>query len=331
MLTMVIIVIAFALLFDFLNGMNDAANSIATVVSTRVLSPKFAVLWAAFFNFVAAFFFGVHVAKTIGKGVVDAAIVSNEMLLSTLIGANLWVYLCTRFGLPISVSHSLIGGLVGSAISKEGISSIIVSGLIKISLFIFLSPLIGLFLGVIFMVITYRISYKFTLKKAENVFGKLQLLSAGLYSLSHGTNDAQKTMGIIAICLYSSGYLGKEFYVPWWVIITCHLVIALGTLLGGWRVVETMGMKITKLRPIGGFCAEGASAATIIGASLAGIPVSTTHTITGGIVGVGSVTKISAVRWGVTKNIVWAWILTIPVAALLSGLIYLVVKAYGTI
>ncbi|MBM4389049.1 MAG: inorganic phosphate transporter, partial [Deltaproteobacteria bacterium] len=293
-----------------------------TVVSTRVLSPRMAVIWAAFFNFAAAFIFGLHVAKTVGKGIVDPEIVSNEMLLSALLGAIIWVHICTRAGLPISVSHSLIGGLVGSALAKTGISSIIASGLIKVTLFIFLSPLIGMIFGMIFQIAVYRLFYRMTLKQAERVFGRLQLISAGFYSLSHGANDAQKTMGIIAILLFSNGYLGQEFNVPWWVIISCHSVIALGTLAGGWKVVQTMGLKITKLRPVSGFCAESGAAAMIIGASFAGIPVSTTHTITGSILGVGTVTNIAAVHWGVTKNIMGAWILTIPTTAIVSALFY---------
>lgn len=325
---MIIIIIAIALLFDFLNGMNDAANSVATVVSTRVLSPRFAVLWAAFFNFVAAFVLGVHIAKAIGKGIILPSIVSNELLLAALIGAVLWTHLCTKYGFPISVSHSLIGGLVGSAIAKAGTSAIISSGLTKVVLFIFLSPILGMILAIILQVIVYKLFYKLSLKKSERIFGKLQLISAALYSISHGSNDAQKTMGIICMLLFSAGMLGKEFYVPWWVIILCHFVIALGTYVGGWKVIETMGMKITKLRPVGGFCAETAAGLTLVFTSIAGIPVSTTHTITGSIIGVGTVNGISAVRWGMTKNIVWAWILTIPVSAAVSAIIFEIISFF---
>lgn len=328
MLYWVIFIILIALVFDFINGFHDAANSIATVVSTKVLSPIQAVVWAAFFNFVAAFVFGVHVATTIGKGVVESWAIDSYVILAGLIGAILWDLITWYYGLPTSSSHALIGGLVGAALTKAGWGTLIPKGIIKISLFIFLSPLVGLALGFIFMVITLNLFHKTTPHKVDIHFRRLQLLSAAVYSLSHGTNDAQKTMGIIAILLFSTGHLGPEFYVPMWVILSAHAAIALGTLAGGWRIVKTMGMKITKLRPVGGFCAEAAAATAIIGATLGGIPVSTTHTIAGAIMGVGSTRRLSAVRWGVAGRIVWAWILTIPLSALIAALCFLLLKPF---
>lgn len=325
-LTLLIIVIA--LLFDFLNGMNDAANSIATIVATRVLTPRLAVVWAAFFNFAAAFGFGVHVATTIGKGIVDTAVVNQYLVLSALIGAIIWTYLCTHFGLPISVSHALIGGLAGSAIAKAGFSSLIFSGLIKVVIFIFLSPIIGLVLGIIFMIVVLWIFKDATSRKVDNIFRYGQLLSSAAFSLGHGTNDAQKTMGIISILLFTGGYLGNEFYVPFWVVILSHTVIGLGTLIGGWRVVKTMGMKLTHLKPVGGFCAETAGASVLIATAIFGIPVSTTHTIAGAIMGVGSVRRLSAVKWGVASTIVWAWILTIPFSAIFAGIAYWIIALF---
>lgn len=322
MLYFTIAIIVLALLFDFLNGMNDAANSIATVVSTRVLTPRLAVLWAAFFNFVAAFGFGVHVATTIGKGIVDTTIVNHVMILSSLIGAVIWTHFCTKFGLPISVSHALIGGLAGSAIAKAGFGALIASGLIKVTLFIFLSPLIGFILGIIFMIAVTWIFKDWKVRKVDKFFRVGQLISSAAFSLGHGTNDAQKTMGIIAVLLYSGGYLGNEFYVPFWVVLLSHTVIGLGTYAGGWQVIRTMGMKLTHLRPIGGFCAESAGAIVLISTSSAGIPVSTTHTISGAIMGVGSVKRMSAVRWGIAGKIIWAWILTIPFSALCGAIFY---------
>ncbi|UCF91191.1 MAG: inorganic phosphate transporter [Desulfobacterales bacterium] len=322
MLAFVIFIVVVALIFDFLNGMNDAANSIATVVSTRVLSPRLAVLWAAFFNLAAAFFFGVHVATTIGKGVVDPGIVDATLILSTLCAAIFWTYTCTYIGLPISVSHALVGGLVGSGIAKAGLKALIWSGLLKIAVFIVIAPLLGTILGYLCMVAVYWICRRGTPQRIDRWFRRLQLISAGAYSLGHGTNDAQKTMGIITVLLYSTGYLKGEFHVPFWVVIICHVAIALGTLAGGWRVIETLGMKMTKLKPVHGFCAETAAASSILLATVGGIPVSTTHTITGAIIGVGATTKLSAVRWGVAANIVLAWLLTIPTTAVIAGILY---------
>jgi len=307
-----------ALLFDFLNGFNDAANSIATVVSTRVLSPRQAVAWAAFFNFVAAFTFGTAVAKTVGSGMIDLEAVNLYVILAALLGAIAWTYLTTHYGLPISVSHALLGGYAGAAIAKAGWGAIIVSGWTKTLIFIVLSPVAGLILGGGLMVFLLRLLKNWSPQKVDRHFRRLQLLSAAAYSLGHGTNDAQKTMGIIAGVLFTAGIL-PTFYIPFWVVLSAHAAIALGTLLGGWRVVKTMGMRITKLKPIGGFCAEAAAATSILGTALAGIPVSTTHTIAGGIIGVGSVQRLSAVRWGVARSIVWAWVLTIPVAAFLAA------------
>lgn len=327
MLTLVIIIIIIALLFDFLNGMNDAANSIATIVSTGVLSPRNAVLWAAFFNFVAAFGFGVHVATTIGKEVIDVAIVDNYLVLSALTGAIVWTHVCTKFGLPISVSHSLIGGLVGAGVSKAGLGVLVVGGIYKISIFIVLSPLIGMIMAYLFMVgVTWVVRHS-SPQKVDNSFRVGQLISSAAYSLGHGTNDAQKTMGIIAMMLFANGYLGDKFYVPFWVIISAHLAIGLGTYMGGWKVVRTMGMRLTHLRPMGGFCAETAGASVLLGTALAGIPVSTTHTIAGAIMGVGATRRLSAVRWGIAGKIVMAWIITIPASAAVASLTFYFVEA----
>jgi len=322
MLTLVIIIIFLALLFDFLNGMNDAANSIATVVSTQVLSPRWAVAWAAFFNFVAAFGFGVNVAKTIGRGIVDVAIVNEYLILAALVGAIVWTEFCTRNGLPISVSHALIGGLAGAAIAKAGVGSLVVSGLTKVTIFIFLSPLLGLVLGYLLMVGVMWAARKQPPNKVDRSFRLGQLISSAAFSLGHGTNDAQKTMGIIALVLYTGGYLGDTFYVPYWVVLAAHLAIATGTYMGGWKVVRTMGMKLTHLRPIGGFCAETASAAMLLGTAVAGIPVSTTHTIAGAIMGVGATRRVSAVRWGIAGKIVAAWVLTIPTSAFIAATMF---------
>jgi PiT family inorganic phosphate transporter len=319
MLTVVIIGVALALVFDFVNGMNDAANSIATVVGTRVLPPGLAVLWAAFFNFAAAFLFGVAVAKTIGKGIVDPAIVTQWVILAALVGAIVWSYACTHIGLPISVSHALIGGLAGTAIVKAGTAALNTAGLLKVSLFIVLSPLIGLILGFGLMVAMFWIFRRATPGRVDRLFRVGQLVSSAVFSLSHGANDAQKTMGIISALLFASGYLGNTFYVPLWVVFACYTAIALGTLAGGWQVVRTMGMRLTALKPVGGFCAETAAAISILGATAAGIPVSTTHTITGSIVGVGSTVRASAVRWGIAGRIVWAWVLTIPCSGLVAA------------
>ena len=318
----VIFIIFLALVFDFYNGMNDAANSIATVVATRVLTPFQAVSWAAFFNFIAAFAFGVSVATTIGKGIVDVTIVDNFVILSGLVGAIILTATATHFGLPISVSHSIIGGYGGAGVAKVGFSALIVSGYTKVAIFIFAAPLIGMVMAYIFSIITLWIVRNQQPRKVDKYFRRLQLLSAALYSLSHGSNDAQKTIGIITVVLFTNGLLGEVFYVPFFVIIMSHAVIALGTLLGGWKVIRTLGMRVTKLNPFGGFSAETSAGLTIIGATIGGIPVSTTHTITGSIIGVGAVKGLSAVRWGVAKNILWAWVLTIPLSAVFAMITY---------
>jgi len=320
----VVLIIALALVFDFYNGMNDAANSIATIVSTRVLTPFQAVAWAAFFNFIAAFAFGVSVATTIGKGLVDVNIVDNFVIFSGIVGAIILTASATHFGMPISVSHAIIGGYGGAALTKAGISAIIVSGYTKIVIFIFLAPIVGLIGAYIFSIITLWIVKNKAPRKVDKYFRKLQLVSAAVYSLSHGSNDAQKTIGIITIVLFTNSMLGETFYVPFWVIIISHSVIALGTLFGGWKVIKTLGMRVTKLTPFGGFSAETSAGLTIIGATMGGIPVSTTHTITGAIIGVGSIKGFSAVRWGVAKNILWAWVLTIPLSAFFAMLTYLI-------
>ncbi|HYU33906.1 MAG TPA: inorganic phosphate transporter [Thermoanaerobaculia bacterium] len=321
----VVFIILVALTFDFLNGFHDAANSIATVVSTRVLSPQRAVLWAAFFNFVAAFVLGTGVAKTMGKGMIDLSIVTHEVVLAGLIGAILWNLFTWYYGLPVSSSHALIGGYAGAAVAKAGMGAILVSGWIKTLLFIVLAPLIGMVLAFFLMIGVTWIFRRWRPSKLDHLFRRLQLVSAGLYSLGHGGNDAQKTMGIITGLLVASGYL-KTFNVPLWVILLSHAAIALGTMFGGWRIVKTMGTKITKLQPFGGFCAETAGALTLLGATFWGIPVSTTHTITGAIVGVGATRRLSAVKWGVAGRIVWAWILTIPIAAAVSAAAFYLIR-----
>ena len=331
-LVLVVTIIVVALIFDFLNGFHDAANSIATVVATKVLTPFRAVLWAAFFNFVAAFTFGVAVARTVGGGVVHKELVTTEIVLAGLCGAIFWNILTWYLGLPTSSSHALIGGFAGSALIAQYLNTGTMSGVLNwqkidiIAIYIVLSPLIGMTLGFANMVIVMWLFRRSAPRRVDAWFRRLQLVSAAAYSLGHGTNDAQKTMGIIAILLFSAGYLNR-FYVPVWVILTCHAVIALGTMCGGWKIVKTMGLGITKLRPVGGFCAETAGAATIIGASLAGIPVSTTHTITGAIVGVGATHRLSAVKWGIAGRIVWAWVLTMPSSALVGGGVYALIHA----
>ena len=318
-------IILTALVFDYLNGFHDAANSIATVVSTRVLTPGKAVVWAAFFNFAAAFIFGTVVAKTIGSGMVRLESVDRTVIFAGLMGAIVWNIITWYFGLPTSSSHALIGGYAGSAVAKAGLGVIIVSGWTKTLLFIVLSPVIGMVLGFVSMAITMWASRHSSPRAVESRFRKLQLLSAAAYSLGHGTNDAQKTMGIIASVLFTSGYLQK-FDIPLWVVLLAHCAIALGTLSGGWRIVKTMGQRITALRPIGGFCAESAAAVCLFGLAMNGIPVSTTHTITGAIIGVGSTRRLTAVRWAVTKNIVWAWIVTIPAAAMIAALVHTILS-----
>ena len=321
---LVALIIAVALVFDFINGFHDAANSIATVVSTRVLTPMQAVAWAAFFNFVAAFGFGVQVARTVGKGVVQSTVVDEWVILGALTGAIAWNLITWYYGIPSSSSHALIGGFAGAALAKAGWGALIPSGLLKIAVFIVLAPVIGMVLGFALMVATLWIFRRVRPSRVDKLFRRLQLISAAFYSLGHGTNDAQKTMGIIAILLFSSGYLGPEFYVPFWVVLAAHAAMALGTMAGGWRIVKTMGMKLTKLRPVGGFCAETAGAVMLIGTAVGGIPVSTTHTITGSIMGVGAVQRFSAVRWDLAGRIVWAWILTIPLSGTLAALTWLI-------
>jgi inorganic phosphate transporter, PiT family len=322
----VVAIIVVALVFDFLNGFHDAANSVATVVSTGTLSPNVAVAWAAFFNFVAAFGFGVKVANTLGKGVVDPAAVDRWVVLGGLIGAITWNLLTWWLGIPVSSSHALIGGLAGAAVVRGGFSVLMPAGLLKIAAFIVLSPLLGLVLGYLMMTLLMLMHSRSRPQTVDRRFRRLQLVSAAFYSLGHGTNDAQKTMGIIAVLLFTAGYM-PVFHVPIWVILLCHAAIAAGTLMGGWRIVKTMGMKITKLKPIGGFSAETAGAVMLLGTALWGIPVSTTHTITGAIMGVGATNRLSAVRWGVATRIVWAWILTIPLSALVAGISYTIIRA----
>lgn len=323
MAAVIIVAIVIALLFDYINGFHDAANSIATVVSTRVLTPGQAVIWAAFFNFVAAFGFGTGVAKTIGSGMIDITVVTTYVVLAALLGAILWDLLTWWLGLPTSSSHALIGAYAGAAVAKSGhFNVIILSGWTKTILFIVLSPLIGLILGFFIMLLVTWIFKDKSPRNVDRWFRRGQLLSAAAYSLGHGTNDAQKTMGIITALLIANKYLPQDASVPMWVILAAHTAIGLGTLSGGWRIVKTMGMRITELKPIGGFAAETASAITLFTATAAGIPVSTTHTVTGAIVGVGSLRRLSAVRWGVATRIIWAWVLTIPASALLAALAY---------
>jgi PiT family inorganic phosphate transporter len=318
--------ILLALTFDFLNGFHDSANSIATIVSTRVLSPRYAVIWAAFFNFVAFLFLGLHVANTIGKGIVDVGIIDPNIIFATLVGACAWDIITWYYGLPSSSSHALIGGLVGAALVKTGPDALVWKGIIKTVSFIFISPTVGLCLGLSIGLAVYWAFRKSTPRNVDYIFRKGQLISAALYSLGHGGNDAQKTMGIIAGLMFSAGLLGDKFYIPFWVVISCHAAIALGTMFGGWRIVKTMGQRITKLRPVDGFCAETGAALTLFLSTALGVPVSTTHTITGSIMGVGSLRRMSAVKWGVAGRIVWAWILTIPAAASISAITYLLAR-----
>lgn len=321
-----VFIIGIALAFDFVNGFHDSANSIATVVSTRVLSPRTAVVWAGFFNFVAIFLVGEPVAKTVGTGIIKPEIVHNVLILAALAGAIGWNLITWWFGLPSSSSHALIGGLIGVGIVEGGSDVLVWHGIIKTTIFIILSPTIGMALGLIIMVIVLNLSKNSNLRRVDTVFRRLQLLSAAIYSTAHGMNDAQKTMGIIALVLFRAGYLGTSFHIPLWVIVSCYFVISLGTMAGGWRIVKTMGSKITKLHPTGGFSAETAAAISIIGASLGGIPVSTTHTITGAVIGVGAVKRLTAVRWDVAESIVLAWVLTIPMSAGLSAALFLILR-----
>ena len=326
----IIFIILIALSFDFTNGMHDAANSIATIVSTRVLSPRLAVIWAAFFNFIAFLIFGTAVAHTIGTGLIDISVVTPLVILAGLSGAIGWNLFTWFNGLPTSSSHALIGGYAGAAMVKAGSGVIIAQGWVKTIIFIFLAPVIGLVLGLILIVVISRLVQKQHPSAINTWSRRLQLLSAAAYSLGHGGNDAQKTMGIIASLVYAAGWM-KEFHIPLWIVLSAHAAIALGTMTGGWRIVKTMGQKITKLRPIDGFCAETASAASIFLATHMGIPVSTTHVITGSISGVGAAKRLSAVRWGVTLQIVWAWIFTIPGAALIGGGIYFLITRVSRI
>jgi PiT family inorganic phosphate transporter len=322
----ILFLIALALTFDFLNGFHDSANSIATVVSTRVLSPRLAVIWAAFFNFVAFLFFGLHVANTIGKGIIDIAIVDNGIIFGTLVGACGWNLITWYLGLPTSSSHALIGGMIGAALVKVGPKSLVLHGILKTVTFIFVSPIAGLILGFVIGLAVYWMFRRSAPFKVDHLFRKGQLVSAALYSLGHGGNDAQKTMGIIASLLFSAGLLKGKFHIPFWVVIACHSAIALGTMFGGWRIVKTMGQKVAKLKPIDGFCAETGAAIMLFVSTAFGIPVSTTHTITGSIMGIGSIKRLSAVRWGVAGRIVWAWMLTIPCSAAISALAYFIVR-----
>ena len=322
----IIFLIVLALVFDFLNGFNDSANSIATVVSTRVLSPRYAVVWAAFFNFVAFLFFGLHVANTIGRGIIDISIIDKGIIFGALVGACVWDIITWYFGLPTSSSHALIGGMIGAALVKAGPGSLLWHGILKTVIFIFVSPVAGLILGWGFGMLVYWLFRKSAPLKVDHIFRKGQLVSAAFYSMGHGGNDAQKTMGIIASLLFSAGFLGKEFHIPFWVVVACYSAISLGTMFGGWRIVKTMGQKVAKLKPVDGFCAESGAAITLFISSAFGIPVSTTHTITGAIMGIGSLRRLSAVRWGVVGRIIWAWILTIPCSALIAALAYRLVR-----
>jgi PiT family inorganic phosphate transporter len=321
----VVFLVLIALAFDFLNGFHDSANAISTVVSTRALPPRYAVLWAAFFEFAAFFFVGVQVANTIGTGIIDLDVVDPFLILSALSGAIIWNIITWYFGLPSSSSHALIGGLLGAGVLDGGTQVLVWSGIVKTTAFIVLSPAIGLVLGFFMMVLVMNLNQYSSLDKTNRLYRKLQLVSSAIYCMGHGSNDAQKTMGIIGMILYSKGFLGPTFYIPIWVVVTCYAAISLGVLSGGWRIVKTMGTKITKLQPSGGFCVEVSAAISIIGASLSGIPVSTTHTVTGAIVGVGTTRRLTAVRWGVAGNIIWAWILTIPLSALISALIHITI------
>ncbi len=327
-LALVILVVVVALVFDYINGFHDAANSIATVVSTRVLSPGKAVVWAAFFNFAAAFIFGTAVAKTVGSGMVDISIVTSSVILAGLFGAIVWDLITWYVGLPTSSSHALIGGYAGAAVAKVGMVALIPAGWTKTLIFIVLAPGFGFLLGYVFMIAVYWICQHMAPSRVDRYFRKLQLVSAALYSLGHGANDAQKTMGIIAGALFAAGYL-SEFTIPFWVVIAAHTAISLGTLAGGWRIIYTMGSKITRLQPVGGFAAETAGAVSLFTATVLGVPVSTTHTITGAIIGVGTTRRLSAVRWGIAGQIVWAWIFTIPASAFIAAVTFYVLAAAG--
>jgi inorganic phosphate transporter, PiT family len=321
-LLILIFLIAVALLFDFLNGLHDAANSIATIVATRVLPPIYAVGWAAFFNFIAFLFFGLHVADTIGRGIIDPTVISDQVIFGALMGAISWNVITWLAGIPSSSSHALIGGLLGAGIAKAGTGAVVIAGVTKTVAAIFLSPAVGFALALLLVLIVSWLFARANPSFADRIFRKLQFVSASAYSLGHGGNDAQKTMGIIAVLLFSRGMLGDEFHVPFWVVITCQAAIALGTLFGGWRIVHTMGSRITRLSPQQGFCAETGGAITLFMATGMGVPVSTTHTITGSIVGVGAARRASAVRWGVARSIVTAWFITMPAAAIIGAVFF---------
>jgi len=321
-LPLLIALIGVALAFDFINGLHDAANSIATIVSTRVLRPRYAVFWAAFFNFIAFLFFGLNVAHTIGTGIVTPEIVDDRVVFGALMGAIAWNVITWLLGIPSSSSHALVGGLIGAGWAKTGWSAIVWSGVSKTGAAIVLSPLTGFALALVLVLVVSWIFVRSTPYAVDNTFRSLQFVSASLYSLGHGGNDAQKTMGIIAVLLYAHGQLGREFHVPFWVVLTCQAAMGLGTLTGGWRIVKTMGSKITRLTPVQGFCAETGGSITLFMATYLGIPVSTTHTITGAIIGVGAARKVSSVRWNVTYDIVLAWIITIPASAAIAALFY---------
>ncbi len=327
-LSFLVFLIVLALAFDFLNGFHDAANSIATIVSTRVMRPQWAVLWAAFFNFIAFLFFGLLVAATVGKGIIDPAIVDHHVVFGALVGAICWNIITWYFGIPSSSSHALIGGLAGAAVAKAGVSSLVAAGFLKTTAAIVLSPMIGLALGASLMLVVSWLFSGTTPRKVDRWFRRVQFVSASLYSLGHGGNDAQKTMGIIWMLLIAADVSGPKDPLPFWVVMACQSAMALGTMFGGWRIVKTMGQKITKLKPVGGACAETGGAITLFVATWLGVPVSTTHTITGAIVGVGSVNKFNAVRWGVAGNIVWAWVLTIPCSAFIAAVAWFLGQQY---
>ncbi len=324
----VIFLVVLALLFDFMNGFHDSANSIATIVSTGAMSPQKAVVWAAFFNFIAFLFFGFHVATTIGKGTIDPAIVDHHVIFGALVGAISWNIITWYYGIPSSSSHALVGGLAGAAIAKGGTGTLIAAGFLKTAAAILLSPLLGFLLGALLMVMASWVGTLSTARKMDRMYKYLQYVSAALYSLGHGSNDAQKTMGIIWMILIASQLTSADAPLPFWVVLACQTAMGLGTLFGGWRIVRTMGMKITKLRPVSGFSASASGAITLFIATSLGVPVSTTHTITGSIVGVGAARNVNAVRWGVAGNIVWAWVLTIPSSAFIAGVAWWVGQHY---
>jgi len=328
-LPLLIGLIAVALAFDFLNGLHDTANSIATLVSTRMLRPRYAVVWAAFFNFIAFLVFGVHVARTVGVGIVSADVIDPHVIFGALMGAIFWNLITWWAGIPSSSSHALIGGLVGAALVKAGLSSIVWPGLVITGAFIVLSPLIGFLLSLALILAVSWAFVRANPRSVEPTFQWLQFAAASLISLGHGGNDAQKTMGIIAVLLFSQGYLGGNYYVPFWVVLICQATIALGTLVGGWRIVHTVGSKITRMTPVQGCCASTAGAIMLFAATFLGIPVSTTHTVTGSVVGVGAARKVSAVRWNVASNIVATWVVTLPASGLMAALCYLLSKAFG--